>query len=107
MYYYSSKENLMLGMVEHAAARWDGLLRDHTGAAPEALSVFERYRAYAAVATYPTTPTGTHAGLSTAPRKDMVPATSAKIALVSNHHFFIGDLLAPRRDRSVRGRRRP
>jgi AcrR family transcriptional regulator len=51
MYYYSSKENLMLGMVEHAAARWDGLLRDHTGAAPEALSVFERYRAYAAVAT--------------------------------------------------------
>ena len=36
MYYYSSKENLMFGMVEHAAARWAGLLRDHTGAAPEA-----------------------------------------------------------------------
>lgn len=51
MYHFRSKEALMLGLVEHAAAHWDALLRAHTGAAPEALSPFERHRAYITVAT--------------------------------------------------------
>ncbi len=51
MYHFPTKEALMLGLVDHAAAHWDELLREHTGSGPENLSPFTRYRAYVAVAT--------------------------------------------------------
>ncbi|SDS62330.1 TetR/AcrR family transcriptional regulator [Microlunatus soli] len=51
MYYFPSKEALMVGLVEHAAQHWDQLLRDCTGSTPDALTPCERYRAYVTVAT--------------------------------------------------------
>lgn len=51
MYHFPTKEALMLGLVEHAARDWYERLREHTGADPEDLSVFDRHRAYVTVAT--------------------------------------------------------
>ncbi len=51
MYHFPTKEALVVGLVEHAARHWHDLLREHAGADPETLSVFERHRAYVTVAT--------------------------------------------------------
>ncbi len=51
MYHFPTKQALMRGLVEHAAQRWDALLRERAGAKPEDLSVFDRHRAYIWVAT--------------------------------------------------------
>ncbi|WP_166969833.1 TetR/AcrR family transcriptional regulator [Brevibacterium atlanticum] len=51
MYHFPSKEALMLGLVDHAAAHWAQMLSEHTGRPAEELSSFERHRAYVAVAT--------------------------------------------------------
>lgn len=51
MYHFPTKEALMLGLVEHAASRWDEILREHVGRGPDELSAFERNRAYVVVAT--------------------------------------------------------
>lgn len=51
MYYFPSKEELMIGLIDHAAQHWAALLKHRTGSAPDELSAFDRYRAYIAVAT--------------------------------------------------------
>lgn len=51
MYYYATKEALMLGLVEHAAQHWAELLRAAAGGDPAAVSAFDRHRAYITTAT--------------------------------------------------------
>ncbi|WP_181276401.1 TetR/AcrR family transcriptional regulator [Brevibacterium oceani] len=51
MYHFPSKEALMVGLVDRAAAHWAQMLGEHTGKSAEELSSFERHRAYVAVAT--------------------------------------------------------
>lgn len=51
MYHFPTKESLMHGLVEQAAERWSGLLREHAGTEPDSLTAFDRYRAYISVST--------------------------------------------------------
>lgn len=51
MYHFPTKEALMLGLSEFAAQHWSGLLHEHAGAEPAALTPFDRHRAYVTGAT--------------------------------------------------------
>lgn len=51
MYYFATKEALMVGLVEAAAARWAEQVRVLAGAEPAAVSTFDRHRAYVTAAT--------------------------------------------------------
>jgi AcrR family transcriptional regulator len=50
MYHFPTKEALMLSVVDHVAARWERLLRERLGGAPEQASPWRRIRAYTEVA---------------------------------------------------------
>lgn len=51
MYHFPTKEALMLGLVDYAAAEWDERLRRHTGCVANEVSPYDRHRAYVIVAT--------------------------------------------------------
>lgn len=51
MYYYPSKQDLMIGLIDFAAHAWHIKLREHAGKEPADLSAIERHRAYVEVAT--------------------------------------------------------
>ncbi len=51
LYYYGTKEELMLGLVDHTAERWAEMLRKAAGAGPDELTPFDKHRAYVEVAT--------------------------------------------------------
>lgn len=50
MYHFGTRETLVLGVVEHAARRWETEMRAVAGGAPEDLSPAARIRAYVDVA---------------------------------------------------------
>lgn len=50
MYHFPTKEALMLGVVDHVAARWEELLLDRLGQPLETASPHQRIRAYVEVA---------------------------------------------------------
>lgn len=50
MYYFPTKEALMVGIVDHAARRWAERLRAEAGDDPGNVSAFDRHRAYLNVA---------------------------------------------------------
>ncbi|GAA3168321.1 MULTISPECIES: TetR/AcrR family transcriptional regulator [Streptomyces] len=50
MYHFPTKEALVLAVVDHVAGRWEALLLDRLGQAPEAASPHQRIRAYVEVA---------------------------------------------------------
>ncbi|MFE6861812.1 TetR/AcrR family transcriptional regulator [Nocardia sp. NPDC057668] len=50
MYHFPTKEALMLGVVDHVAARWERKLIDHLGCEPQQASATQRIASYVEVA---------------------------------------------------------
>lgn len=50
LYHFGTREELVLGVVEHAARRWEAAMRAGAGGGPDTLSPADRIRAYVDVA---------------------------------------------------------
>lgn len=72
LYHFPTKDELLIALHEHLAARWDRQLEDALGGAPDHATLVERLAAYASVSVDPATGPSLLLMLDAAKRPDLI-----------------------------------